>query len=131
MGYTDGPCCGDKHNHGVLPARAAEGEIKESRGGSARRGRRAGDHVHKRRKEGGEGGVRYGERRCGAESRPDARKGKVHSAQGRRALHDIAVTRKRDDNGPDIDGVRRARSEMTQHVKHGQLKTGFGTRRPL
>ena len=33
MGYTDGSCCGDKHNHGVLPTRAAEGEIKESRGG--------------------------------------------------------------------------------------------------
>ena len=31
----------------------------------------------------GKGGVRYGERRCGAESRPDAKKGKVHSAQGR------------------------------------------------
>ena len=72
--------------------------------------------LQKKKRSEGKGGVRYGERRCGAESRPDARKGKVHSAQGRRALHDVAVMRKWDDNGPDIDGVRRARSEITRHA---------------
>ena len=33
MGYTDGSCCGDKVRHGALPMRAAEGEVKERRGG--------------------------------------------------------------------------------------------------
>ena len=89
----------------MLPARAAEREIKESRGG----------------------GVRYEGRGVRVENRPDAGKGATHSAQRRCALHDAAVTRKWDDNGPDTDGIRRARSEMTHHAKHGQLKIGFGT----
>ena len=96
--------------------RAAEGEIKESRGGPLDE---AGVRAVVSPKEEGkerEGGVRYEGRGVGVESRPDARKGKVHSAQGRRALHDVAVTRKWDDNGPDIDGVRRARSEITRHA---------------
>ena len=58
-------------------------------------------------------------------------KGEVHSAQRWRALHDAAATQKWDATDPDTDGVRRARNEITQHAKHGQLKTGFGTRRPL
>ena len=33
MGYTDGSCCEDKIEHGALPVRAVEGEIKERRGG--------------------------------------------------------------------------------------------------
>ena len=31
MGYTDGSCYEDKIEHGVLPMRATEGEIKERR----------------------------------------------------------------------------------------------------
>ena len=54
-------------------------------------------------------------------------KGKVHSAQGRRVRHNAAATREREAKGPDADGVRRARSEMTQHAKHGQLKIGIRT----
>ena len=57
MGYTDGSYCGDKHNHGVLPARAAEGEIKESRGGPLdEAGVRAVASPKEERKEKGKGG---------------------------------------------------------------------------
>ena len=70
-------------------------------GGSARRGRRAGGRVTKRRrKREGNGGVWYGERRCGVDSRPDAGKGEVHSAQRWQALHDAAATRKRGAKDP-------------------------------
>ena len=41
MGYTDGSCCEDKIGHGALPARVAEGEIKERRGGGVRSTRQA------------------------------------------------------------------------------------------
>ena len=52
IGYTDGSCCEDKIEHGALPARVAEGEIKERRGG----------------------GVRYEGRGVRVETRPDAGK---------------------------------------------------------
>jgi len=85
----------------------------------------------KEEKREGKGGPVRGTRRESREPTGCWGKGATHNAQRRRALHDAAATRKRDDNGPDTDGVRRARSEMTQHAKHGQLKIGFGTRRPL
>jgi len=119
MEYTDGACYGDKvGNMACFLRERRRGGNKGEERGSARRGRRAAVVSTKRRKEGKWkwGGVWYRERWCGVGSRPNARKGKVHSAQGRRALHDVAVTRKRDDNGPDIDGVHRARSEITRHA---------------
>ena len=97
--------------------RAAEGEIKESRGGPLdEAGVRAvvSPKEEGKEREMGGGPVRGRGARVG--SRPDAGKGATHSAQRRCALHDAAVTRKQDDNGPDIDGVRRARSEITRHA---------------
>ena len=53
MGYTDGSCCEDKIRHGALPTQAAEGEIKERRGGQVRSTRQAcGGRVTKRREKG-------------------------------------------------------------------------------
>ena len=77
MEYTDGSCCGDKHGHGALTAQASGWEIKEEIRGCARRGRRAGSSVPKRRKE--REGVRYEGRGVRAERRPDA--GKRRNAQ--------------------------------------------------
>jgi len=52
MGYTDGSCCEDKIGHGALPAWAAEGEIKERRGGRVRSTRQAcGRSCHQKKKE--------------------------------------------------------------------------------
>ena len=65
----------------MLPVRAAEGEIKESRGGSARRGRCAGGRVTKRRrKRKGNGGVRYGDeaRESGADQILEKEQHTVH-----------------------------------------------------
>ena len=59
MGYTAGSRCGDKVSNGVLPAQASGGGNKGEERGFARRGRRAGGRVPKRRKKGG--GVRYGD----------------------------------------------------------------------
>ena len=95
MGHIDGACCGDKLGDMVRFLRERERGNKGEERGSARRGRRAGGRVTKRRrKREGNGGVWYGEQRCGVESRPDAGKGEVHSAQRWRALHDAAATRK-------------------------------------
>ena len=94
-----------------------EGEIKEKRGGPLDEvGARAVVSPKEEGKEREMGGVRYGERRCGVESRPDAGKGEVHSAQRWRALHDAASTQKWDATDPDTNGVRRARSEITRHA---------------
>jgi len=73
MGDTDGACCEDRIGHGALPARAAEGEIKERKGGGVRSTRQACGRPCSQKKKGGRGngGVQYegqGER---VESRPD------------------------------------------------------------
>ena len=80
--------------------------------GSARRGRRAGGRVHKKKEMGGQ----YEDE--AQESRADQMlgKGETHSAQRRRALHDATTTRKRGTTDPDTGDVCRARSEMTQHA---------------
>ena len=93
-----------------------EGEIKEKRGGPLNKaGVRAVVSPKEKEKKGKWGGpVRGRGARVG--SRPDTRKGATHSAQRWCALHDVTVMRKRDDNGPDIDGIHRARSEITRHA---------------
>ena len=91
-----------------------------------------GRSCHQKKKEKrGKGGVRYEGRGVRVESRPDA------GEKEQRTMHKdgehCTMPRPRE-NGElktDTDNVRRTRSEITQHAKHGQLKTGFGTRRPL
>ena len=57
MGYTAGSCCGDKVGHGALPVQVSGGGNKGEERVFARRGRREGGHVPKRRKKGGGSGT--------------------------------------------------------------------------
>ena len=116
MGYTDGACYGDKvGNMACFLRERRRGKIKESRGDPAVVSPK---EERKREKWGGSGtGTR---RESGADRMLE--KGATHSTQRRRALHDAVATRKWGTTDPDRGGVCRARSEMTQHAKHGQLK---------
>ena len=93
---------------------SGKGGNKGDERGSAQRGRRAGGHVTKRRKKGkGKWGVWYGERRCGAGSRPDARKRKSAQCARTASAARCCGHTKTESSRPDIDSVCRARSEMT------------------
>ena len=107
--------------------RAAEGEIKESRGGPLdEAGVRATMFTKEERREGMGG---FGTRDKAWASRADRMpgKGKAHSAQGLRVRHDATATRKWGAKGPNTDDVRKACSEITRHTLRGQLNTGLGT----
>ena len=86
-----------------------------------------GGHVPKRRKGEGKEGSRYGDKGVGSRADRMPGKGETHSARGQLVRHDVTATRERGANGPDTDGVHRARSEMTQHALCDQLNTGLGT----
>jgi len=64
----------------------------------------------------GDGGVRYGDKSMGSRADRVLGKGEAHSARERRVWHDATATQEWCTNGPDTDGVRRARSEITQHA---------------
>ena len=57
MGYTVGSRCGDTVGHGALPMQASGGGNKGEERGFARRERRVGGRVPKRRKKGGGSGT--------------------------------------------------------------------------
>ena len=76
MGYTAVSRYGDTAGHGALPTQASGGGNKGEERGFARRGRRAGDRVPKRRKKGGGSGTGM---RVRIKSGPEA--GKRRSAQ--------------------------------------------------
>jgi len=113
MGYTNGSCCGDKVGHGALPARAIEGRIRE-RGGDSLSGEGVWMTVPKRRKGGRGSGIEM--RAWDRELTGCREKGEVHSTRGQLVRHDVATMREWGANGPNTDGVRRARSEMTRHA---------------
>ena len=59
----------------------------------------------------GKGGPVWGTRAWGSRADRMPGQGETHNAQRRRVRHDAIATQKWSANGPDTDGVRRARSE--------------------